>query len=88
MRAPTASDVTVDPETAVLRILDVAACMTIALLMVFHPSVSDPESDDDRCHHLANRIIAEAHRLRHALDEYQRALDVTRGPDGHDDLPW
>jgi hypothetical protein len=80
MRVPSPDDLTVDPETAALRILDVAASTTISVLMVFHPSVTDPECGRDRAHYLANRIIEEAHRLRHALNEYQWELDFQRGP--------
>lgn len=74
--SPSAPHITVDPELAVLNILDVAANMTIALLMIFHPAIDDPETHRDRGHYLANRIIADAHHLRHALADYQHHIDL------------
>ena len=84
MQTPTQPNITVDPELAVLNILDVAADMTIGLLMIFHPGVDDPDTRADRDHFLANRIIADAHRLRRSLAEYQQALEL----ECHADIPF
>jgi len=81
MLTPTQPHITVDPELAVLNILDVTLNMTIALLMIFHPAVDDPESRADRGHVLANRIITDAHRLRRSLTEYQHDLEFERDLD-------
>lgn len=87
MQTPTQPNITVDPELAILNVLDVAAHMTIGLLMIFHPGVDDSETRADRGHFLANRIITDAHRLRRSLDEYQQALEFER--DLHDaDIPF
>jgi len=75
MHTPTQPHITVDPELAVLHILDVAADMATALLSIFHPALDDPETDRDRGHYLANRIIRHAHQLRAALADYQRHLE-------------
>ena len=85
MHTPTQTDITVDPELAILHLLDVAADMTLALLMIFHPGVDDPEIDRDRGHFLANRIIADAHCLRRSLANYQHHLGLDLG-DG--DFPF
>ena len=87
MHTPTPPNITVDPELAIFNILDVTTDMTIALLMVFHPGVDDPESERDRGHYLANRIIDDAHRLRRSLADYQRYLELERG-DGDTDFPF
>ncbi len=78
MYGPTQPDITVDPEIAVLHILDVAARMTIALLMIFHPALDRIGMQRDRGHDLANRIIRDAHRLRRSLADYQLHLDCER----------
>jgi hypothetical protein len=75
MRTPTPTDITVEPELAILRILDVAADMALAMLIVFHPILHDPKSHHDRDHYLANRIIDDAQRLRRALADYQHHID-------------
>ncbi len=78
MHGPTQPDITVDPEIAVLHILDVAADMTIALLMIFHPGLELTGLRRDRGNELANRIIRDAHRLRRSLADYQLHLDCER----------
>ncbi len=85
MHTPTPPNITVDPELAVFNILDVAADMTIALLMIFHPGVDHPESERDRDHYLANRIIQDAHRLRRSLTSYQHHLELG---DSDSDFPF
>jgi hypothetical protein len=86
MHTSTQLDITVDPELAVLHILDVAAGIAASLLMVFHPSVCDPASRLDRGHILANRIIEQAHHLRRALLDYREHLDFENGPP--QPIPW
>ncbi len=78
MYGPTQPDITVDPELAVLHILDIAAGMTIALLRIFHPNLDHTAIQHDRGHELANRIVADAHRLRRSLADYQHHLDFER----------
>lgn len=75
MGSPTQQDITVDPELAVLHILDVAADMANALLVILHPPLHDPEAHHDRGHHIANRIIREILRLRRSLHDYQQDID-------------
>ena len=91
MRWPTQPEITVDPETAVLYVLDVAAGMAATLLTVFHNDLADPASHRDRTDVLANRIVEQALRLRHALLDFREHLDLERGPldpEPPDDLPW
>ncbi len=87
MHGPTQPDITVDPEIAVLHILDVAAAMTIALLMIFHPSIDHIRSQRDRGNELANRVIGDARRLRRSLADYQLYLDCERELDD-DEIPF
>lgn len=91
MLSPTQPDISLDPEVAVLHVLDVAASMATSVLMVFHPSVCAPDSPLDHGHILANRIIEQAHHLRRALLDYREHLVFENGPpdpDPPDDLPW
>jgi len=82
MRPPSLQQLSVDPELAVLRALDVAMDMAVAVLMLFHPSGDDPEAEHCQSHQVAHRIINDAHRLRRALAEYQNALDLERATAG------
>ncbi len=79
MRLPSQQDITVDPELAVLNVLDAATDMAIAVLMVFHRCGDDPEIQSCRSHRIANRIIDDAHRLRQSLADYDNALHLDRG---------
>jgi hypothetical protein len=91
MRWPTQPEITIDPELAILHVLDVAAGMAATILTVFHPDASDPTCRLDRADLLAHRIAEHALRLRHALLDYREHLDFERGPpdpDAPDDLPW
>jgi hypothetical protein len=50
--------------------------MTIAVLMLFHPSGDDPQAAHCQSHQIANRIINDAFHLRRTLADYQHALDL------------
>lgn len=91
MRWPTQPEITIDPELAVLHVLDVAAGMAATILTVFYPDGTDPAFPRDRADLLAQRIAEHALRLRHALLDYRDHLDFERGPNDPeppDDLPW
>jgi len=74
MPAPNATDITVDPERALLHTLEVAAAMTIAMMRVFFPvdGVSPPA---DRGLHLVHCIVRDARTLRTAIADYRDYLD-------------
>jgi len=79
MRTPSQQDIAVDPELAILNVLGAASDMAIAILKVFHPAGDDPEAEHCPSHQVANRIIADAFRLRRTLADYEHALNLERG---------
>lgn len=94
MRSPTKQTISIDPELAILRVLDVATDMAIALLSVFHPPDDDdePEATHSYSHHVACQLVTDALRLRQTLTAYDNALDLDRGPqppfDDSPDIPF
>lgn len=94
---PTHQDLAVDPELALLTVLDAAVRMTVELLAVFHPPDDDPEAYRCRSHRVAFQLRRDARHLQHTLLEYRDALDFDCGreppPDdgpceGDDEIPW
>ncbi len=62
MLVPNATDITVDPERALLHTLDVATAMTIAMMRVFFP-VDGVTVPAERGLHLVHCIVRDARPL-------------------------
>lgn len=87
MHTTSQTHIAAGPEVAVLKILDVAAEMSIALLMLFYPLSEHHDSHRDPAHYLANSIIADASQLRRSLSIYLQDLNVQRDRE-RNDMPF
>jgi hypothetical protein len=71
---PTAAEIAVDPELAVLHALRVSLRMTAALLEATLPDLGDPSTDPPLVSiRVAPRIVSRALDLARWLDAYPRA---------------
>ena len=86
MQPPNDEEITLDPERALLHVVDVAAAMTVAILHIFN-DVDGVGLPRDRGIHRIHRIICRARDLRACIADYHEYLD---DPDEHEhgDYPF
>ena len=80
MVAPSEQEITLDPERALLHVVDVAAAMTVAILHIFN-DIDGGGVPKDRERYGIHRIVCRARDLRLAIADYHETLDH---PDEHD----
>ena len=74
MHPPNREEITLDPERALLHVVDVAAAMTVAVLHIFN-DVDGVCAPKDRERYCIHRIICRARDLRLAIADYHQILD-------------
>lgn len=74
MQPPNDQEITLDPERALLHVVDVTAAMTVAILRVFN-DVDGVCVPKDRQNYAIHRIICRARDLRLAIADYHELLD-------------
>ena len=86
MQPPSEQQITLDPERALLHVVDVAAAMTVAILHIFNDvdGVFVPKDRERTCIH---RIVCRARDLRLAIADYHEVLDDP-ADHGHGDYPF
>lgn len=91
-RGATANDLAVDPELAVIALLDAALALTVEALLAFVPEL-DPHactwSEAPPVVLAARQIVVHARHLRELVHEYRRELDyVVEANPPDDDIPF
>ena len=86
MQPPSEQQITLDPERALLHVVDVAAAMTVAILHIFNDvdGVFVPKDRERTCIH---RIVCRARDLRLAIADYHEVLDDPADHE-HGDYPF
>ena len=86
MVAPSEQQITLDPERALLHVVDVAAAMTVAILHIFN-DVDGVDAPKDRERYCIHRIVCRARDLRLAIADYHETLDDPADHE-HGDYPF
>ena len=87
MRRLSLARLSVDPERALLFVLDAALDSTTLLLLTAHPPPDDPEANYLE-HRLADHVLTDSDQLRRSLAAYLELLDRTHSNPDSNTLPF